>query len=296
MAAEPAFPSSLRVALVGAGSVGTAVATLLKDRGHHIAAIWSRSMESAARAAERLEAPIAESPQTAVADTDVVLLGAVDSVVRELARDVAPGLRARAVAVHFSGSLGIAPLEAVREMGAYRAALHPVQSVPDAGSGIDRLPGSAWGITCDAAVHGWARTVVERDLGGIPVDVAEEDRAPWHAAAVMTSNGVAALVSTAAALLARIGVDEPHAVLGPLAAGTLTNIKTLGGDGDAFTGPVVRGDRATVERHLAALTARFPDLLDEYKLIARAIVAGAARTARIETSTARSMQQLLEPA
>jgi predicted short-subunit dehydrogenase-like oxidoreductase (DUF2520 family) len=190
----------------------------------------------------------------------------------------------------------MAPLEPVVAEGAHRAALHPVQSVPDAATGVDRLPGSAWGVTCDPVVKRWAHSLIEDDLGGRPMDVAEDDRALWHAAAVMTSNGIAALMSTGAALLAGLGITDPNLVLGPLATGTVDNVRASDRAGNAYTGPVVRGDRATVERHLAALSARFPELRREYALIARAIVSGASRTKRIEDDVARSMHALLESA
>jgi predicted short-subunit dehydrogenase-like oxidoreductase (DUF2520 family) len=296
MAAEPASSYPLRVALVGAGSVGTAVATLLKKRGHDVTAVWSRSPESAARAVETLDAPVATSPGAAVDSADLVLIGVVDTAIPGVTEDLAPALSPGSMVVHFAGAVGIAPLERVALTGAFAAALHPVQSVPDPTTGVERLPGSAWGVTCEPSVRPRARDLVEKDLGGTPVDVAEDDRALWHAAAVMTSNGIAALMSTGTALLAGLDVSNPEEVLGPLAAGTVANVRALGRAGDAFTGPVVRGDRATVEGHLAALAARFPELLDEYTLIARAIVSGAARTSRIDGDVARSMQEILETA
>jgi predicted short-subunit dehydrogenase-like oxidoreductase (DUF2520 family) len=296
MASEPASTSPLHVALVGAGSVGTSVASLLKGRGHDIVSVWSRSPESASRAAARLGTTVASTPAEAAGNADVVLIGASDSGIGTVAGRIVAGLRPGAVVVHFAGALGIAPLERVMEAGAHPAALHPVQSLPDADVGPERLPGSAWGVTCRRDIVGWARAFVEDELDGVPVEVAEDDRVLWHAAAVITSNGVAALVSTGVSLLRGLGVADPQHVLGPLAKGTLANLDALGRDGAAFTGPVVRGDRSTVERHLVALSERFPELLAEYRLIARAIVSGAARTARIEPEVARSMQELLEPA
>jgi predicted short-subunit dehydrogenase-like oxidoreductase (DUF2520 family) len=296
MASEPAYSSPLRVALVGAGSVGTAVAALLKDRGHDVMAVWSRSPESAARAEDILKAPVFPSASAAVEGADVVLLGVVDTAISAVAGDLAPTLRHCAIVVHFAGAVGLAPLVPLVEAGARVAALHPVQSIPDPAIGVRRLPGSAWGITCAPELRAWAHDLIENELDGLGVDVAEADRPLWHAAAVMTSNGIAALMSTGVTLLRGLGVADAQSVLDPLAAGTVANVRALGRAGDAFTGPVVRGDRATVEGHLAALRARFPELLDEYTLIARAIVAGAGRTARIDTDAARSMRDLLETA
>jgi predicted short-subunit dehydrogenase-like oxidoreductase (DUF2520 family) len=296
MAAAPDTSSPLRVALAGAGRVGIAVASLLKARGHEIVGVWSRSPESAERAARRLRTTPVASAVAVVEQAQLVLVGAVDDAIATVAGELVEGLSPGATVVHFAGAHGIEVLDAVSAARAERAALHPVQSVPDVEIGIERLPGSAWGITTSPAAEAWARSFVTNDLQGVPVTVAEGDRALWHAAAVMTSNGIAALMSTGASLLAGIGVSDPQSVLGPLAAGTVANVRSMRGAGDAFTGPVVRGDHTTIERHLAALRSRFPELVDEYALAGRAIVAGAARTARIDDVTAGSMRDLLESA
>lgn len=292
MAAEP-LSSPLRVAVAGAGRVAVAVASLLQMRGHEIVGVWSRDPASADRAARRLRTAVEPAIAAVAERCDVLLIGVVDDAIADVARAIGGHVLPETTVVHFAGALGTGVLEPSPSV---RAALHPVQSVPDVDVGIERLPGSAWGVTVSPGRDAWAHDFVRDELLGVPVDVDERDRALWHAAAVMTSNGIAALMSMGAALLAGVGVADPQDVLGPLAAGTVANVRALGRAGDAFTGPVVRGDRATVERHLSELTARFPTLRDEYALIARAIVAGAARTARIDDATARSMQALLETA
>ncbi|HEY7875829.1 MAG TPA: DUF2520 domain-containing protein [Actinomycetota bacterium] len=293
MAAEPVTTSPLRVAIAGAGRVAVAVASLLQDRGHDVVSVWSRNPESTKRAARRLSAHTAPSVAAVAAGADLVLVGAVDDAIADVAADLAEGLERDTTVVHFAGVLAIDVLGAIPGP---RAALHPVQSVPDVDVGIRRLPGSAWGVTVSPGAEDWAHAFVRDELRGIPVDVAPEDRALWHAAAVMTSNGIAALMSTGSALLNAIGVTDPQSVLGPLAAGTVANVGAMARPGDAFTGPVVRGDAKTVELHLAALGSRAPELVDEYKLAAEGVVAGAARTGRVDARAAQSMRDLLESA
>lgn len=294
MAAEPLFQSPLRVGLAGAGRVGTAVAALLAKNGHRITGVWSRSPSSGERASVRLGAPIASSARDAAEGADVILVGVADEAVPEVAREVAAGARAGAVVIHFAGALGAGAIDVAG--GAHAAALHPVQSIPDVDVGLERLPGSAWGVTCSPEVEGWAQRFVRDALSGVPVVVGEDDRVLWHAAAVMTSNAIAALMSTGASVLEGIGVADPRGVLGPLAAGTVANVLAMTRPGDAFTGPVVRGDGTTIERHLDELRRRAPDLVEEYRLAARIVVSGASRTSRIDEATRRSMSDLLESA
>lgn len=287
MATTPPPPFSY--ALLGAGRVGTAVAELLRRAGHEPRAIWSRSDASATRAAGLLSAPavgLGDLPEV-----DVVLIGVSDPAIESVVAAVAGRLRADTVVVHFAGSLGP---EVLRPAGGQAAALHPVQACPDVATAIARLPGSAWGVTTDSGLEDWAGGLIERDLGGRPVPVAAEDRALWHAAAVMTSNGVAALLAIGESLMAAIGIDRPEQVLGPLARGTIQNAIEGGGGGPTLTGPVVRDERVTIERHLTALRDRHAALLPGFIAGLEAIVAAAHKSGRIDNTSAGSWTSFLE--
>ena len=84
-----------------------------------------------------------------------------------------------------------------------------------------------------------------------PFEVPEESRAAYHAAAAIASNLLVALEESAAELLARLGVEDARELLAPLVLRTAANWAERGPD--ALTGPIARGDEATVERHRAAL-------------------------------------------
>lgn len=283
MATAPSIPFTF--SLVGAGRVGTAVASLLKASGNEVRAVVSRSELSAQRASSLLDAPVVgidELPRS-----DVVLIGAGDAAISELAAKVAS--RAQ-VAVHFAGAYGIEPLQAVIEAGAWACALHPVQACPDIDTAIDRLPGSAWGVTCTWPAHDWAHELVTTHLKGTPVDVAEDARPLWHAAAVSTSNGIAALMAVGERLLDSIGIESPELVLGPLARGTVDNAVSGGGGAATLTGPAVRGETETIERHMHAIRSRAPELSTAYALAAHIIL----EAGRVDEATGDSIRKLLD--
>jgi predicted short-subunit dehydrogenase-like oxidoreductase (DUF2520 family) len=285
----PEYP--LSVALAGAGRVGTAVGRLLQQRGHRIVGVWSRSRASAVRAAQFLGARTFQL-DSGIPHCDLVLIGTSDHSIAPVAARISPGLEPGAVACHFAGSLGLAPLKTVLEAGARGCALHPVQAVPDVATGVERLPGSAWGITCSPGMSGWARELVTGELGGAPVEVAEAARPLWHAASVTTSNGIAALMATGESMLEAIGVADARAVLAPLAAGTVANAAERGG-GAALTGPVVRGEGPTVKRHLETLGAVTPDLVRPYALASDLVLDAARRSGRVDREVVRSIGTLL---
>lgn len=275
-------------ALVGAGRVGTAVAELLRRAGHRPVAVASRTPASARRTADLLETEVHEVDSLPAAD--VVLIGTPDGAIEEVATKIAPRLAEGAVVVHFAGSLGI---EALSLVGTGRAALHPVQACPDVDAAIRRIPGSAWGVTCSEGLETWVSDLVEKDLAGHPYLVPDAARPLWHSAAVVTSNGLSALLALGEALLGSVGIDDPVRVLGPLAAGTLANAVEGGGGGKTLTGPAVRGEAGTLVRHLDGIESSAPGLEKAYGLASRLIVETALHTGRIAHETAQDMNDLL---
>lgn len=284
------LPSApFRVALFGAGRVATAVATLLQRRGHSIVGVASPNERSAHRASTRLGAPVRAPAE--LEGADMVLIGAPHSALVDAVqhlRDATAG----AVVVHFAGSAGVAPLSGARHAAA-ACALHPVQACPDVDTAIRRLPGAAWGVTCSDHARRWAHALISGDLQGSPVDVAEEDRVLWHAAAVTTSNGISALMATGESLLSSIGVASPVDVLGPIASGTVANAREVGGGAPALTGPVVRGEDDVIARHIRAVDERAPHLAPAYREAVLSIVSGAEAAGRISAPAAAAIRKVL---
>ncbi len=99
-----------------------------------------------------------------------------------------------------------------------------------------------------------------------PFEVADADRAAYHAAASIASNFLVALEESAVELLEATGVADARELLAPLVLQTAANWSERGAE--ALTGPIARGDEATVGRHLAALRESAPDLLNLYEALA----------------------------
>jgi predicted short-subunit dehydrogenase-like oxidoreductase (DUF2520 family) len=143
---------------------------------------------------------------------------------------------------HLAGSLGLDVLGSHPR----RAAVHPLVAMPNAEIGAKRLASGAWFAVAGDAI---ARRVVD-DLGGRWFEVADEHRAAYHAAAVIASNHLVALLGQAERVASIAGV--PLAAYLDLVRVTIDNVAELGPAG-ALTGPAARGDWATIEAHLAAM-------------------------------------------
>jgi predicted short-subunit dehydrogenase-like oxidoreductase (DUF2520 family) len=215
----------MRVRIVGGGRAGGALHRALTT------AHWP------------VDGPLGRDDDISVAaeGVDLLVIAVPDGAVAEVAGAVDPV--DGTVVAHLAGSLGLAPLHGHPR----RAVLHPLVALPDATRGAERLVGAWFGLAVDG--DPLVERVVE-ELHGRVVRVAEDDWARYHAAAVVASNHLVALLGQVERIAASI--DLPLDAFLDLARGALDDVAALGPRA-ALTGPVRRGDRATVERHLAAL-------------------------------------------
>jgi predicted short-subunit dehydrogenase-like oxidoreductase (DUF2520 family) len=188
----------------------------------------------------------------AAAIADLVLITVPDDQLAGLIRGLARtgAWRAGQLAVHTSGAHGISVFEPARDVGVVGMALHPVMTFTGRQEDLQRLDGAAFGVTAVEEFRPVAETLVI-ELGGEPVWVPESARPRYHAALTMGSNHLVTLVNDSAELLRAAGVENPRRLLSPLLTASLDNALILGDD--ALTGPVSRGDSATVRAHLVAL-------------------------------------------
>jgi predicted short-subunit dehydrogenase-like oxidoreductase (DUF2520 family) len=164
---------------------------------------------------------------------------------------------------HVSGASTLDVLASAREQGASTFSLHPLQTFADGETSITGTPAAIAGS--DATGLSFARSLAEA-LGMRPFEVSEESRAAYHAAAAMASNLLVALEESAAGLVERLGIEDARELLAPLVLRTAANWAERGPT--ALTGPIARGDHATVERHRAALVETAPELLPVYDALA----------------------------
>jgi predicted short-subunit dehydrogenase-like oxidoreductase (DUF2520 family) len=164
---------------------------------------------------------------------------------------------------HVSGATGLDALSPAVANGASAFSLHPLQTFADHATPLEGTPAAIAGT--DEKALSFARSLAEA-LGMRPFEVPEESRAAYHAAAAIASNLLVALEESAAELIERIGIEEARELLAPLVLRTAANWAERGAA--ALTGPIARGDQATVERHRRALAESAPDLLPVYDALA----------------------------
>jgi predicted short-subunit dehydrogenase-like oxidoreductase (DUF2520 family) len=264
-----------KIAIVGAGTVGTALAYLLKQKGYPLVGLASRTEESLKKAAALVgEVRFTTVPEEITALADIVFITTADSAIGEVCEKIAKkgGFHAKQIVAHTSGSLPSTILQSARTSGALIAACHPLQSFADAAAGVKLISASIFNVEGDAEAIGVLTELVQA-LGGKPLTIDTSDKPIYHAAAVVACNFFVTLVYLSYQLFEQIGIPQGDATqaLLPLIKGTVNNIEQLGPI-MALTGPIARGDVAVIKGHLEAMKSLDPRFTDIYRTISRLTV------------------------
>ena len=231
----PAAPLEVAsVGVVGRGRVGHALARALRDAGYEVG-----------DPAGRGEVPAG----------DAIVLCVPDAEIAAAAAAVA------GAAPYVGHTSGATRLTALRAAGEHVFGLHPLQTITREGAQLRGAGAAIAGSSPDALAL--ARTLAER-LGATPFEVRDDQRGAYHAAASIASNYLVTLEWAAEELAARAGIDAPF---GPLVRTTAENVLALGPRA-ALTGPIARGDEATVAAQRDAVSAAAPDLLPLFDALA----------------------------
>lgn len=258
------------ISVIGSGRLGSALALALSRRGYVITAVVARRQSHARKAAALIgqtpdpmalsAARIQEIPQS-----DIYLFTTPDSVIPEVAARLssAQPFRERRetnirspVAIHASGALSSIILRPLRDIGWQTASMHPMVSISDPVAGASSFNGAYFCIEGDRGAAAIARAMVRR-LGGRQFSVPAACKPLYHAAAVMSSGHVVALVDLAIDILTACGLTpaESRQILTPLVRSAIDNLEASE-PARALTGSFARADVDTVKRHLAALAGR----------------------------------------
>ncbi len=272
-------PARLKVGIVSAGRVGTALGMALERADHVVVACSAISATSRRLAQRRLpETPLLSVPEVA-GSAELLLLTVPDSELPGLVGGLAAtgAVRRGTIVAHTSGASGVAVLSPLSEQGCVPLAIHPAMTFTGADEDVPRLADTCFGITAaDEIGYAIAQSLV-LEVGGEPFRVGEQARVLYHAALAHGSNHMVTLLADALtalrAALAGEGLlgqepvgDSPgglaERIIGPLARAALEN--TLQRGQSALTGPVARGDAGAVASHLSALDDVDPALAQAY--------------------------------
>lgn len=240
---------------------------LLRERGEPVVCVAGRDAERTRLAAEFIGDKVDPVGYGELSDrASRVLIAVSDSALQDVAESLAKGVSGAGIALHTCGAKDIEELRPLRLRGFSCGTLHPLQTIGSPAQGLRALPGAAFAVSGDGPAVDWAERLVGL-LDGRALRIRPEARPLYHAAAVMASNYVDALIDAAQGLLATAsGEDGDRALraLEPLVRATVENVFERGPVA-ALTGPIERGDAGTVRLHLEALDSAPRRIQDLYR-------------------------------
>ncbi|HEY0585222.1 MAG TPA: DUF2520 domain-containing protein [Pseudoduganella sp.] len=243
--------------VIGGGHVGRVLGRLFAAMGAFaVQDVLARSADSAARAAAYIGSGAAAASYAALRPAEVYMLTVTDDQIVPACEALAAAVPLRgAVVFHCSGALASDRLQAAREAGAYVASVHPIRSFAD----VDAVAAGFAGTFCGVEGDQQALDVLLPALAAIGARAVQIDPAAktvYHAAAVFASNYLVTVIDAALRAYQAAGIPEAVAreLARPLAIESMENAFRLGA-APALTGPVVRGDMATVLRQQDAVMA-----------------------------------------
>ncbi len=279
-----------RIAIVGAGNLGAALAGSLYAAGYSIDAVVGHAKGKSRARAQKLVREVGARYLADLADlrATVIWFCVPDSAVGAAAREVALKFDwTGKFALHSSGALTSDELGSLRRGGAKVASVHPLMTFVR-GSRPD-LAGVPFAIEGDAAAARVARKIVQ-DLGAQSYAIRKADKAAYHTWGTFASPLLTALLATTEQIGVAAGVERKQVArrMMPILLQTLANYGKVGAAA-GFSGPLVRGDAETVRRHLRMLR-RVPAAREVYLALATAALE------YLPTRNRNALKQLLSSA
>ncbi len=245
------------LSVIGGGHVGRVLGRLFSAAGAFaLQDVLARSADSAAQAVAFIGAGSAAVAGGTIRRADVYMLTVTDDQIAPACEALAAAVPLQgAVVFHCSGAMASDRLAAARAAGAHVASVHPIRSFAD----VDAVAAGFAGTFCGVEGDRQALDVLLPALAAIgakavPIDPAA--KTVYHAAAVFASNYLVTVIDAALRAYQAAGIPESVAreLARPLAVESMDNAFRLGA-APALTGPVARGDMATVQRQQDAVTA-----------------------------------------
>ena len=263
------------IAIIGVGHLGTALALQLHNAGFLLHELVTRddvrSLKRAQKLARRVGAK-AKMISAAALTARVIWICVNDDAIRPLAEQLAKrGNWQGKIVVHSSGALSSDELKTLKQRGAHVGSAHPMMTF--VGNAQVSFKGISFALEGDAKAVTLGRSVAVA-LGMQPFTIPKSSKVLYHATGSFSSPMVIALMTFAERVAAAAKVPRKLVpkVIRPILQKTLENY-LANGAAAAFSGPINRGDIATVRKHLAELK-RVPGAREVYILLARAAANG----------------------
>ncbi len=288
----------MKIAIIGVGRLGGALALALAEKNYQICQLISRGGEKARDIAiavkQRPTPQILSAGELEKISADIIFITVPDAEIQITAENLAAELKYQPVVFHTSGALSSEVLESVRKIGCLVGSLHPLVSVSDSLTGAKHFKDAFFCLEGDREAVAIGEKIIA-DLKGNSFSVETKFKSLYHAAAVTASGHLVALFSVAVEMLAACNLsgEQARKILFPLIKSTVENLSRQI-PSQALTGTFARADVETLKRHLEILrVAVTPELLEVYLQLGRYSLHLAQEQAGSDAEKLAAMRKLL---
>lgn len=281
------------ITIIGLGALGSTLTKALAANGVQIKSVFSRTPQRVQEISRAYDIDIASSfPDEATQLGDLVFLTVTDAAIAETADKLAvlDGDLRDKIFVHCSGNESAVLLDKLKEKGARTASMHPLQTFNVYSDPTD-FNNIYFSLQGEAAAFSTLGEIAKL-LGANTFIVNEQQKSHLHVAAVMASNYLITLLEASTETGSLSGLDEEQLrkVLAPLIQTTFMNLKSTSFE-EAISGPIVRGDVETVNKHLKLLNDQ-KELRTFYAALGLKTVDKAEETDKLKQDSAEKFRQL----
>ncbi|MBX2887930.1 MAG: DUF2520 domain-containing protein [Ferruginibacter sp.] len=249
----------MRIALVGTGNIATTLGRLIQSKGHHIVHVAGHTLQHAQELAVEMGCSYSEIKDAHNAEADIYIIAVSDYAIQEVANQLHIN---PAIAVHTAGAESI---HILKNISSRYGVLYPLQSLRKEINQIPEIPFLIDGNTMESLV---VLKNFADSLSNNVTKAGDEERLRLHTAAVIVSNFTNHLYDIAESFCKGEQVD--FNLLKPLIMETAKRI-TVDSPHDVQTGPAIRKDVITMDKHLRLLSA-YPKIRTLYLRITDSIM------------------------
>lgn len=249
----------MKIVLIGSGNVNTVLGRRIVKAGHTVLQVISRNLENAGQLAAELGATASDTMLQLNGDADIYIVSVSDTALPQVAEEV---IVHEQLVLHTTGA---APIALLKNSSARYGVLYPLQSLRKNMDSEPVIPLFTDGNTEEAADE-IARFA--QSLSPITGRAGDTERLKLHVAAVFASNFTNYLYGQAEAFCQKENIS--FAALLPLIQETANRLERYA-PASVQTGPAIRRDMVTIDKHLQVLKS-YPELTDIYKYLTGAIM------------------------
>jgi len=257
------------VAIIGVGRLGSALAQALYRNGYSIIGLIDQDLYRAEQISHLVNAEICSKDLFDLTEVDIIFTCVPDDAIEGVVSQLESLRKQNSIlkfVFHCSGALTSDVFDPLKKNGIAGASFHPIQTFAGKKDDWQKLSNIYFGVEGDSEAIKKASEIIQK-LKSNQVIIPKEFKNMYHLACTVASNYLVSLVASAVDIFKKLNFSEQEILkmLHPLLSTTLSNLAEKGID-DALTGPISRGDRATIEKHVETLSRNLPFYESMYKL------------------------------